>query len=579
MIIRKPYAFMIKHFKLIHLILLVLLGFIYSNIHSINSLFTRMVTTNTTIYTGAAGYINKTINLFIFLVLGLSLLVHMLLKSKKKKTWIYIGTVLYMVILMIGFAYLNGRLKFVADNALEIDKISLLKDLSFILGAPCYPLFVLFLIRGLGWNISQFNFNQDIKGLELSEEDSEEIELTLSNNTYKYFRFLRRFAREMKYYILEHTFIFSGIVFLSIVSLAGVGINFYRENLKANAINVVSMVDGVNYSVSKAYVTTRDFNGNTIKKGSKFIVLELGLRNVNYMDKVIDLDRLSISDNNISYYPTVTYNNRFFDLGVPYEKNNYIAANDMVFRLFVFEIPEKARVNNFVLKIYGGYDVTKKFAPIYKRFNITPRNLDTPQTEKIYRVGDKIESNVIDLNKFDITIASYEFTDTYKYQYVSCKSEDNCRTLSQVIKPQYTNISTLLVLDYKADLDEKALFYYKFNNMRKIIENFVQIEYSTAAKFVENKVNFASDYNVSGKIILEVNREILKANHVNLYFNYRDKKAKLSLKGSPEVKLIEGGEAKTYEDLHISNVQGLEKKEEPKKEVEATEETTTVATE
>lgn len=566
MIIRKPYAFMIKHFKLIHLILLGLLAFVYFSINSIHGLFVRMVTTNTTIYTGAAGYINNSINLFIFLILGLALLVHMLLKSKKKKTLIYIGTVLYMVILIVGFAYLNSKLKFLVDNAMELDKISLLKDISFIIEAPCYPLFVIFLLRGLGLNISQFNFNQDIKGLELSEEDSEEIELTLSNNTYKYARFFRRFIREMKYYILEHTFIFSMLIFLSVIILAGAGINYYRENLKANAINVVSMVEGVSYSVSKTYVTTRDYNGNTIKKGSKFVVVELGLRNGTYMDKIIDLDRISISDNNINYYPTVTYNNRFFDLGVPYEKNNYIAANDMVFRTFVFEIPQNARVNNFVLKIYSGYNVNKKFAPIYKRFSIKPINLDQEIPEKIYKVGDKIESNVVNLNKLEFNITNVELMDTYKYNYVSCKSVDDCRTLSQIIKPQYTNISTLMIIDYTASIDDKANIYHKFNNNQKIIENLFEIEYSTTNKFIKEKVKIASDHLVNGKMILEVNRDITKSNIINLYINLRDQKAKISIKGSPEVKLIENGKQKTYDDLKITNVERIHKEDEKEQE-------------
>jgi hypothetical protein len=525
-----------------------------------------MVTTNTTIYTGAAGYINNSINLFIFLILGLALLVHMLLKSKKKKTLIYIGTVLYMVILIVGFAYLNSKLKFLVDNAMELDKISLLKDISFIIEAPCYPLFVIFLLRGLGLNISQFNFNQDIKGLELSEEDSEEIELTLSNNTYKYARFFRRFIREMKYYILEHTFIFSMLIFLSVIILAGAGINYYRENLKANAINVVSMVEGVSYSVSKTYVTTRDYNGNTIKKGSKFVVVELGLRNGTYMDKIIDLDRISISDNNINYYPTVTYNNRFFDLGVPYEKNNYIAANDMVFRTFVFEIPQNARVNNFVLKIYSGYNVNKKFAPIYKRFSIKPINLDQEIPEKIYKVGDKIESNVVNLNKLEFNITNVELMDTYKYNYVSCKSVDDCRTLSQIIKPQYTNISTLMIIDYTASIDDKANIYHKFNNNQKIIENLFEIEYSTTNKFIKEKVKIASDHLVNGKMILEVNRDITKSNIINLYINLRDQKAKISIKGSPEVKLIENGKQKTYDDLKITNVERIHKEDEKEQE-------------
>ena len=234
----------------------------------------------------------------------------------------------------------------------------------------------------------------------------------------------------------------------------------------------------------------------------------------------------------------------------------------MVFRTFIFELPINARTDNFKLKLYSGINIKKRYSAVYKRFAIKPINIDKEAPEKIYKLGETIESNAVNLNKIDFTITKTSFSDNYKYDYVSCKTEGDCRTLQRVIKPQYTNYSTLLVLDYTANIDENANFNKKFNNISKFMDAYAMIEYSTPTRFIQEKVKISSDYIINGKIILEINREITKSNIINLYLNFRDQKAKISIKGQPEVKLIQNGELKTYEDLKITNVEGIEKIEE-----------------
>ena len=550
MIIRKPYAFMIKHFKMLHLILLAFMAFIFMNVNSIHSLFTKLVTTNTSVYSGATSYINTNINLFLILTAALAFLIHMLLNSKKKKTIIYIGTVIYMIGLFVAFIYLNSRLKLIADTPVDVSKISLFNDISFLIGLPAYPLMLIFFLRGLGLNIKQFNFNKDIKDLELSEEDSEEIELTLSNNTYKIFRFIRRFIRELKYYYLEHTLVFSTLIVLSFLVLTGFGINYYRDNLQANATNVVSMVDGISYSVQRSYVTSKDYNGKEIKKGYKYIVVELGFTNVTGIRKTIDSSIITLVNNDLIYYSTATYNNRFYDLGEPYSKDMIFEPNTTYFKTITFEVPYNVNANNFVLRIYSGMNIKSGLKAMYKRFNINPQNIDTKQKEKIYYLGDTITNNVVNKNDIELTFSKYEIKDVYKYTYVSCKEEGDCRTLSKIVTPSDTNSSTLLILDLKSIIDEDANFYKKFNNINKFMENYATVQYSTSARFKEQAASLVEDDFINDKVIIEVNRDLLKSSIINLFLNFRDEKAKVSIKGSPTVALISNGIERTYSDLH-----------------------------
>ena len=59
-------------------------------------------------------------------------------------------------------------------------------------------------IRSLGFDVKKFNFKSDLKELEITDKDSEEIELNLNFQTYKAERTIRRFIRELKYYYLEN---------------------------------------------------------------------------------------------------------------------------------------------------------------------------------------------------------------------------------------------------------------------------------------------------------------------------------------------------------------------------------------
>ena len=72
MIIKKPYAFIIKHFRLIHLLMLGCLAYLLLVARDINSLFTSLQSSSTYIYAGAESYINHSVYYIVFILLFLS---------------------------------------------------------------------------------------------------------------------------------------------------------------------------------------------------------------------------------------------------------------------------------------------------------------------------------------------------------------------------------------------------------------------------------------------------------------------------------------------------------------------------
>ena len=72
MILRKPYAFIIKHFRLIHLIILACLAYSIYNISSLSGFINTLITSRIYTYAGADIYINKSIYTYLFVAGALS---------------------------------------------------------------------------------------------------------------------------------------------------------------------------------------------------------------------------------------------------------------------------------------------------------------------------------------------------------------------------------------------------------------------------------------------------------------------------------------------------------------------------
>ncbi len=232
MILKKPYAFIIKHFRLIHLMMLACLAYLLMIARDINKLFASLQASSTFIYAGAEAYINKSVYYILFIFLFLSGVVFWLLREKKKPTKLYLFLILYGIVEIFLFYYEFNLLAVLQENVLESDQLILGRDISTICLLPNYILMCICFIRGIGFNLKQFNFSKDVEELEIADVDSAEFEVLIGQNNYKYFRLARRTIREIKYYILENKFAIS--VFGGILALffTGYGIYYYNTYLK-----------------------------------------------------------------------------------------------------------------------------------------------------------------------------------------------------------------------------------------------------------------------------------------------------------------------------------------------------------
>ena len=86
---------------------------------------------------------------------------------------------------------------------MPISKIKIGRDLSLINIIIEGVLFILFLVRGLGINIKKFDFSSDLLKLDISEDDKEEIEVSINIDSDVRKRNRKSNIRNLKYIYLE----------------------------------------------------------------------------------------------------------------------------------------------------------------------------------------------------------------------------------------------------------------------------------------------------------------------------------------------------------------------------------------
>ncbi len=523
MVLRKPYAFIIKHFKLIHLALLGCLLFVLMSINDINNLFSSLQKSNTLMYAGANVYINNAVYLFILIILCLAGVVFWILRVKKKPTALYLFLIIYSIALLPVYMYLYSLLNSMIENLTNLDTIILAKDISMIATWPSYVFIAICFIRGIGFNIKQFNFTKDLKELQIDEKDSEEIELTFGQNNYKYLRFLRRTLRESKYYILENKFAISCVASLLAVVLVIFGINYYNDYMKVLAASEATSVNGIAYTVRKSYVTSRDYNGNTIKDGYKYIVVDMSFHNLTSYNKAVDIDLITLSNGKLSYNPILTKNEKFYDLGVAYNRGDVLEADETMDAIIVFELPSGANTSNLKLRVR--YAIENKVSSVisrYRLFDVNPRKIDTKLEEKSYKVNELMNINPVGINKFDLKITGYKLLDIYDNKYILCSSLDKCMPLSNVITPNQKELYTMLELDYDSVIYEDNKFSKTLNTYNKIFEHYLIVNYEILGRKYSVNAETIAKSDVDNKIFVLVDRKINNATNINLEFNFRN---------------------------------------------------------
>lgn len=343
MILKRPYAFLIKHFKLIHILLFALFAYITSKASNMLSFFKEYINYNGNIEVISSDYISYLIFISVILIIGISVIIYLLMRYKEKPRFFYITLIIISIISTILTIYLYNNIRVLETTTMSAREIRLLRDISrfnyWLLFIASIPV----LIRGLGFDIKKFNFSKDLHDLKLEAKDSEEVEINVELDSDTVKRTGRKLTRELKYYYFENKLIINIILcVVAIILILLFPFNKFVVNRTLNEKEILG-TSAFNIKVNETYISER----NRVSKDNSYVILKVEIKGKKNKYK-LDLDKLVLEGKKNKYIPSLKYYYYFSDLGVGY-KNNILDTEEYKEYLLIYNIKNEDKDNTFEL--------------------------------------------------------------------------------------------------------------------------------------------------------------------------------------------------------------------------------------
>ncbi len=529
MIIRKPFKFLIEHFKIINAILILLIGFVTFKFFNIMQFFGNFVSNNyTTLESNiATSYIGFLLPIVLIIIILINIIIFVLFKSKDKDTKFYlISTVFFSVLLVFTFVY-RGVLDNFEFNTVESQTALLYRDTSKFTFYPNFFFIIFYFLNFIGFDLSTLEFTNLRDDIDIAKEDDAEIEIGVQLEDYKIKRTFFRKLRELKYYIVENKLVFMGLGgVLGLFVLILVISNLIKLN---NNIRVDKAFNYSNFAITveDSYLTKLDYGGNKLSEKYHYLVLVLAVTNKSKIPQALDTDNFWLQIDNTYIYPILDKSTYFKDLGEPYYKDKIEVGKTHKY-ILCYSILDNEISNSYKIKILDSVKYNNGVAtPTYKTLKVSPRENDNIIDNGEYNLGDSINLNTSTLKNSSFYVNSYYINNLYTYDYNNCNN-DGCVIKKNSISNNSDSRKTLIVLESNIELDNST--NYSMYGQNDFYNNFVTFEYVYNDKTYTSSVTDRSASNdISGSKVLEVDYNMKYASSIKMIITIRNQRYVISL--------------------------------------------------
>lgn len=438
MILRKPYALFIKYFRLIHIILTFLIGYLIYRTNVVLTFFNDYIT-NPTINSGV-DFSGQNFNIYMFivpfLIIVFSIIILSLMFYKKKPVLFYITNIAIYTFVVIIYYIALTNVQILEIRILDVRVIRAIRDLltaSFLI--QTLSITIMF-IRATGFDIKKFNFGEDLNKIQVGESDREEFEVELSLDSDNLIRKYKRNLRHAKYVYIENRYLINTIVLIALLSLGfGQLLNTYVLNKtyhQGESFNTSVLTMKVNDS----YLTKNNYKNKLIDENKTFVVVELELTNNSPNPTTLDILQNSLIIDGKEYKPTLNNGSNMLDLGVVYNNEKLDLGSHTY--IFIYEIPNKMATKTMTYR-YNDKTTYDDADPKYIKVALEPINLDTNPKTNVFKLGDEINFKDSVLDDSKLKIIDYNLFYSYIILYNYCASQKNCYESREYIQPSIVN--------------------------------------------------------------------------------------------------------------------------------------------
>ena len=529
MIIRKPFKFLIEHFKTINIMMMLLIGFVTFKLFNLMHFFETFVSNSYTTKEVELSfhYIGYLLPIALLVIILMNIIIFILFKSKDKDTKLYLtGAIFYTILFVFTFIY-RGTLDNFEFNTITSQTGLLYRDISKFTFYPNFIFLIFYFLNVIGFDLTTFEFTNLRDDIDIAKEDDAEIEIGVQLEDYKIKRFLNKKWREFKYYIIDNKLVFmglGGILGLVLIVFLINGIIKLNNNVR---IDKAFTYSNFNITVENSYLTKLDYGGNTLSDKYHYLVLVLSVTNKSKTPKELDTDNFWLQLGNTYVYPILDKSTYFKDLGEPYYKDK-IESHKTHKYVLCYSILDNEISNSYTIKILDSVKyVNGEGTPSYKTLKVSPKENDTVIDKGNYSLKESIDLETTTLKNSSIIIDDYNLTDNYTYEYNYCQG-DNCTLKKNAITNNSNTKKTLIVLDSLVSLDNTS--NYSMYGSNDFYNNFVTFEYIYNDNTYTSSVTDKSASNdISGNKVLEVDYNMKYATSIKMIITIRNMKYTISL--------------------------------------------------
>lgn len=526
MILRKPYALFIKYFKLLHVIMAALILILLFRMFTLYRFFNDYLSDY---QTAIANFVpGDVLNIYSFLlsmfiiIVTIALLSVMIYKKKPKFLYIYNIVVYVLVTVLYGFCY--SSLVNIDNVVLDIRVTRAFSDLSFLAMILQGISFILAVVRATGFDIKQFDFASDLQKLDISEKDSEEIEVSLEFDKNQAVRSVRKRFRNAKYVYFENKFIINTILIIVLVIVAFLiyfNIGIYTANYNQGTTFSAS---GVDLNVKNVYITNTDIDGNRIvSDNNTLVVVKFDVKA--FGTDVLNTGLITLRIGNDSFGQNKSLAKELYDIGTPY--NNQKLNSEFDSYIMVFEIPKNLSSRSMKLKMNDNLSYVKGQIGAKNNFvQLRPESFGNGKTVREVNLNENLDFYDSVLGGTSLNISSFEVSDKFRVDYVYCYGTNKCNNSYEYVTPTATGNYGKTLMKLKATLNvDETINMPDLNDFRYFINLYGTINYKVgdawkSADIASQSVK-STAVNEANTYYIEVPIDVKDASSVYLTFNVR----------------------------------------------------------
>lgn len=537
MIIRKPFAFLVEKFKLLHFIILLPCIYLIYMFWRLSDFFNTFVLDGyvTTIADVSNKYYSFLMIIATLFIVVFSLLVVALFKRKNKFYLPYLILEFIYIAIFVITLFIPGFLHSAELAELESSTSLILRGMMSIAFYVQIISAIAIILLAFGLNFKTGEFIDIRDEINLDEEDSEEVEINIKSDDYRFKRFIRRYFREIKYYIIENK-----NVFKVLGGIVGVIILFFlvRFIISLNRIVRIDQAFGYsNFSISfnSSILSTLDYNGNKISDGKIYLANKVSVTNRTNGLLTLKTDDFCLEIAGECYYPKLDRSGKFIDLAKPYYAEAIGGGKTYEYAI-VYELDEALTKSKYKVKILDSLTYKKnEVIPKYKEITLNPSFSDSINNVADYNLGDEINLSKTNLLNTTLRFSDYNISQFFRYDYDYCYN-DNCTKSQDGIAAGFGKY--FIILDGTYNLDENSSYSkYKLGS-NDFFEDFTDIEYEYNGNKYYLDVKDVTPKKVNDKVVLEVNSSIKNAENKKLLITVRDQRYILNLEKKEKNKEI-----------------------------------------